>query len=63
MRQAGLDCCLQVRRQGRSALDAGRVLGAIESYQPQKTREDGRTIPVTRSDDVSNNLADAVFVQ
>jgi len=63
MRQAGLDCRLQVRRKGRSALDAGRVLGAIESYQPQKTREDGRTPPVTRSDDISHHLADAVFVQ
>ena len=63
MRQAGLDCRLQVRRQGRSALNAGRMFGAIESYQPEETREDGRTIPVTRSDDISHHLADAVFVQ
>jgi hypothetical protein len=39
------------------------MFGAIESYQPEETREDGRTIPVTRSDDISHHLANAVFIQ
>src|SRR5262245_37882236 len=62
-RETGFDVCLQIRRQGRGALDSGRAPGDVEFHQPPKMREDGRTITVAGSDDVSHHVSDTVLIE
>src|SRR2546426_12011619 len=61
--ETGLYVSLQIRRQGRGALDGGCVPGEVECHQPPKMRKDGRTITVTGSDEVLHHVPDAVLIE
>src|SRR5215510_9895758 len=62
-RQTGLDASLQVRRQGRGALDGGCAPDDLEPHQPPEMRKNGRTITASGSDDVLHNVPDPVLIE
>src|SRR5262245_49462872 len=62
-RQTGLDPSLQIRRQGRGALDGGRMPDDLEPHQPPEMRKNGRTITASGSDDVLHHIPDTVLIE